>query len=385
MVFTNLPRDLESEILSRVPARSLQKLKPTCKRWYTLFKDPEFLKKHVGRAEREVLSLIGFRVYSVSVNLSGIHSSVDPPIEMTGMFNSLKDSANVKILEICECNGLLLCTTNDSRLVVWNPYTGETRWIPYKSSTRFAMYHKFVLGYDNSKSCYGYKILRCYHFYIDFGFEYEIYDFNSDSWRRFYDNSPNCSFISKGVTLKGNIYWFASDTKGRQFILRFDFTTEKFGRLSLPYQSGGYVDDVVETGVLSAVREEKLALLYERFDELTDTSVMKIWVTNTKIDEAKDLSWSDFLVVDSCKFMVPRMTNVMSFLVDEEKKMVVFCDTDSDQNMTRFYIVGEDIHKEVYNAITEGSFSYWPRLVSYAPSLVQIQQGKVNPGGKRKR
>ena len=79
------------------------------------------------------------------------------------------------------------------------------------------------------------------------------------------------------------------------------------------------------------------------------------------------------------------MTNVMSFLVDEEKKMVVVCDTDIDQHMNRFYIVGEDIYKEVYKDIAQGWFSYWPLLISYAPSLVQIQQGKVIPGGKRKR
>ncbi|KAL9292612.1 putative F-box domain-containing protein [Arabidopsis thaliana] len=47
MMLTDLPLDLESEILSRVPATSLQRLKTTCKRWYALFRDPRFVKTWV--------------------------------------------------------------------------------------------------------------------------------------------------------------------------------------------------------------------------------------------------------------------------------------------------------------------------------------------------
>ncbi|XP_006297727.2 putative F-box/kelch-repeat protein At3g17570 [Capsella rubella] len=389
MMISELPRDLEAEILSWVPARYLQKLKPTCKRWYTLFKDPGFLKKNLARLERELLSLMNYKLCSISVNLPGIHNSVDPFVDFSGILNSKKDPEDVKIFDISQCNGVLLCTTKDMRLIVWNPSTGQMRWIPCRSSSPYSLVHKYALGYENNnESCYSYRILRYHQSYGNLGDEFGIYEFNSDSWRSFYDFSPNCSLQSKGVTLKGNTYWFASDVQDPfvNFVLRFDFTTKRFGRLSLPFQSDD-VDGVVETVVLSVVREEKLALLYERFDDDTDGSEMKIWVTNTKIEEAKDLSWSDFLVVDFSKLMITGMTNVRSFLVDEEKKMVMFCDTDTnDQYMTRVFIVGEDIYQEVYNETAIGeSFCYWPRLISYAPSLVQIQQGQVNPGCKRKR
>ncbi|KAG2249319.1 hypothetical protein Bca52824_088947 [Brassica carinata] len=35
---SDLPHDLESEILARVPFKSLAKLQTTCKRWYAWFK-----------------------------------------------------------------------------------------------------------------------------------------------------------------------------------------------------------------------------------------------------------------------------------------------------------------------------------------------------------
>ncbi|XP_010465801.1 PREDICTED: putative F-box/kelch-repeat protein At3g17570 isoform X2 [Camelina sativa] len=387
MMFSDLPRDLQSEILSRVPARYLQLLKPTCKRWYTLFKDPGFLKKNLSRAERGFLFLLNSRVCSISINLPGIHDSVDPSFDVTGVLVSKNDPEDVKISDIFQCDGLLLCTTTNRRLVVWNPYTGQTRWIPNRSSN--AMCHKFVLGYEKEKESWNsHLILRYKSFSLSpVGAEFDIYEFNSDSWRSFHDVSPICTLQSKGVSLKGNTYWIASDTEDPfgKFVLRFDFTTKKFGRLSLPFQTDD-ADGVVESMILSVVREEKLALLYERFDDDTeDPSEMKIWVTNTKIEEAKDLSWSDFLVVDFHKLMVTRMTNVRSFLVDEEKKMVVFCDTDSNYR-TRVYVVGENVYQEVYEeTTTDELFCYWPCLVSYAPSLVQIQQGQVNTGCKRKR
>ncbi|XP_010465804.1 PREDICTED: putative F-box/kelch-repeat protein At3g17570 [Camelina sativa] len=389
MMFSDLPRDLQAEILSRVQARYLQQLKTTCKRWYTLFKDPGFLKKNLDRAGRGFISLMNSRVSSVSINLPGIHDSVDPSFDATGVLVSKNDPEDVKISDIFQCNGLLLCTTTDRRLVVWNPYTGQTRWIPNRSSN--ALFHKFVLGYEKEKeNCNSHHILRYKSFSLSpLGAEFDIYEFNSDSWRSFHDVSPICTLQSKGVSLKGNTYWIASDTEDPfgKFVLRFDFTTKKFGRLSLPFQTDD-ADGVVETAILSVVREEKLALLYERFDENTedDPSEMKIWVTNTKIEEAKDLSWSSFLVVDFPKLMVTRMVNVSSFLVDEEKKMVVFCDVDTDVYLARAYIVGENIYQEIYKeTTTRESFSLWPCLVSYAPSLVQIQQGQVNPGCKRKR
>ena len=65
---------------------------------------------------------------------------------------------------------------------------------------------------------------------------------------------------------------------------------------------------------------------------------MKIWVTNTKAyDEAKDLSWSVFLVVDFTK-VTQGMTRVMSFLVDEENKRVM-CWKKGFGDLTTFIIV----------------------------------------------
>ncbi|CAH8361740.1 unnamed protein product [Eruca vesicaria subsp. sativa] len=108
---------------------------------------------------------------------------------------------------------------------------------------------------------------------------------------------------------------------------------------------------------------------------------MKIWLTDTKTDEAKDLSWSVFLV---CKLGIYDMRWMESFLVDEENKKILCCYLDVEDR-TRIYIVGEDTYKNVYIEVSKGSRSrVTPRLLSYVPSLVQIPQVRVILAAKEK-
>ncbi|KAF2540862.1 hypothetical protein F2Q68_00032433 [Brassica cretica] len=152
------------------------------------------------------------------------------------------------------------------------------------------------------------------------------------------------------MSLKGDAYWLDSGI-GNPSILRFDFTKEKFERLPLPSKSREHNEVVV----LSTVREEKLALLCK----YSGTLKMKIWVTNTKIDDTKDLSWSELLVVDLDCLMINGMPEVKSFLVDKENKKVMCCDTDHhDERRTIIYIVGEDTLEIVYREVPKRSHNH---------------------------
>jgi len=378
MMISDLPHDLESEILSRVPAKSLAKWKTTCKRWYALFRDPSFVKKNFDKAGgREMIVLMNSRVYSNSVNLQGINNRVDPTMEVTGKLIKLNDSKGVDISAIFHCDGLILCTTTESTgLVVWNPCTGEIRCI--KPRIFYRCNDRYALGYGNSKSsCHSYKILRSCCYYVDqnlslMAAEFEIYDFSTDSWRDLGDITRDMIVYSSGVSLKGNTYW-VSGSKEKGFFMRyFDFSKEVFGRLPLPYQSF----NANHTAALSAVGNEKIAVLQQKILAMSDE--MRIWVTN-KIDEAKDLSWSNFLLtVDYGKFNLPCLVNVTSFLLDEENKVAVCSDVDTKDGLrSRIYIVGKDFYKEVFKD-TRGSDNNWPLLLCYVPSLVSIQENIPN-------
>ncbi|CAA7028080.1 unnamed protein product [Microthlaspi erraticum] len=377
MMFTDLPRELEWEILSRVPPTSLNQFRSTCRRWYALLKDPRFIKKNSDKAARQMILTTYRSVYSVSIRNQ---NSFDPSIEFTGTLNSLKDSEQVLISHIFQCDGLFLCKTNDHGLVVWNPCTGQTRWIQFSNREVESLY---ALGYENNNkpSCPSYKILRCSRDLKRRVTEWEIYEFKSGSWRFLDEVAQTWRISSEGVSLKGNTYWLAWDRKNTpssKFLLMFDFKRERFEHLSLPFQC------IYNANLfLSVVREEKLSLLLERFN--TEPFELKIWVIDTKIDEAKDTTYIQyFLVVDFSEIKRTFMTFVDSFLVDEENKKALCCGRDKeDMEKIIVYIVGGDqklhVCKHIRGEIVQGPTDFLPHvLFSYAPSLVQIQPVEAN-------
>ncbi|CAG7877084.1 unnamed protein product, partial [Brassica rapa] len=374
-MMSDLPGDLLEEILCRVPAVSLKRLRSSCKRWNRLFNDKQFSTKHLDKAAKQ--SLV-FKVtqYSraclMSVNLHGT-----PSVEFKGELRLLGSHLNanqIKISRVFHCDGLLLCTiSNDTRIVLWNPFTGKTRWIQPRSTK-----NSYALGSSYKEPRCGtssYKILS-YRTYNDH--EFEIYEINSNTWRILDITSDfELLYIGTSVSFKGKTYWFASDREDEQlgmFLVSFDYTTERFGRLSLPCKYPvGFFHDVA----LSVVGEEKLSVLLQ----CKNTRGKEIWVTN-KIDGTKEVSWRKFLTVDYPER--DYWITFTCFLVDEEKKVALCCEKCMFDRNTKIkdlvYIAGEDNEVKLidFGAVTFASC--WP-VLDYFPSLAYIQPG----GGLKKR
>ncbi|CAH8260855.1 unnamed protein product [Arabidopsis lyrata] len=386
-MMSDLPSDLAEEVLSRLPVTSLRGFRAACKKWNTLSKERSFTRKHLAQAKaaaaREfmVVMVMNSRVYLMGINLHGVHESVDPSINHQGKLVSLNDSDRVDISRVYHCDGLLLCIAkNYSRFVVWNPYSCKTLWLQPRSPHPRLDWYTYAIGYEKRKSCRNYKVLR----FVDLAetefVKYEIYELKSNSLRVLDVTSDwKIEIYARGVSLKGNTYWFATDKfpeisnnvrHSVDFLICFNFTSERFGpRLPLPFFSLNG-----DTVSLSSVREEQLAVLFQRGDNLK----MEIWVT-TKI-EPEVVLWSKlFLAVDMQPLTdFPFLYTDASFIIDEEKKVVVVFDKDKDvMNTTRntAYIIGEDgYYKEVDLGKSTDEFQY-PLMCSYVPSSAEIKQG----------
>ncbi|KAJ4894466.1 F-box/kelch-repeat protein [Raphanus sativus] len=98
-----LPDNLvEEEILCRVPATSLKRLRATCQLWNGLFNNRRFAKIHFDKASKQFLFLMltnEYRIRSLSVELKGELGLLDP-----------LHSVQFKITHVFHCDGLLLCT-----------------------------------------------------------------------------------------------------------------------------------------------------------------------------------------------------------------------------------------------------------------------------------
>ncbi|CAL9223242.1 unnamed protein product [Arabidopsis halleri] len=279
---SDLPRELLEDILSRIPSESLRELRFTCKLWNALYKDRGCIKErfHKRTARELIIVVLDGSVYSLDVDYLDINERLDSDviggIEVSRFNRTCDlDFNDICVSDVFHCDGLLLLRTEVTNMLL----------------------------------------------------------LNSNSWRALDDVLDDvtlgCIIQSRGISLKGNTYWIASQVKGF-VLLSFDFTTEGFGRLNLPSQSLGY-----EVLALSLVREEKLSILQHN----QDATKVEIWVTtNDEIDQTKALSWSKFLSVDFNSYFHLKLTCDVSFFIkDEEKKVAVCCD-----NKGIAYIFGEN-------------------------------------------
>ncbi|KAL0749078.1 hypothetical protein Bca101_031080 [Brassica carinata] len=296
---SNLPEELVREILSRVPLTSLRKLRCTCRTWNALSKTQVF-GKEAARNQFLGFTVINGRVCSLRLGFQGIHNEGDLVHKSTNKISKL-DHTNIE--KVFHSDGLLLCVRNRSNFVVWNQYLGQTRCIPPASSD-FRFYDMFCFGYDKNNR--NHKILRFCYDNDESLFCFEWFDFKTSSWRVL-DIEPDVDLdvYRSGVSLKGNTYFVAQSNR----------PGERFWR-PLPFHY-----DAVEHVVLSCVREEKLAVLYQI------ENTMEIWIT-TKI-EYDDVSWSKFLDVEMTPlngFDYDFDTETESFFIEEDKKFaVVWC------------------------------------------------------------
>ncbi|KAG7625885.1 F-box protein [Arabidopsis thaliana] len=376
-MMSDLTQDLVEEILSRVPITSLGAVRSTCKGWNALSKERILC---IGEPKQQFLGfmMLDYRLCSMRFNLHGILNEDFVSISMY----------QVEISQVFYCAGLLLCVTREksSRLVIWNPYLGQTRWINTKTTK--TGYNTYALGCDNNKN---HKILKV--FCDDYQCYYEIYDVKSNSWSAFNVTDPNWHIdYDICASVNGNTYFLTKErilvedsdededeVETPEILICFDFTAERFGKfLHLPFQ---FDIDFGDTGGLSCVKEEKLAVLLKRYDQ----NVIEIWVT-TKI-EPNVVFWKPFLKVDIETVLGALLDfQLDSFFIDEEKKLAVVFSSNKSKCYKTAYIIGEDRYlKEVDLGECKPLRSPIVCFSLYVPSLVQINQIAVPKRRENKR
>ncbi|WZZ67892.1 hypothetical protein YC2023_079262 [Brassica napus] len=155
----------------------LKSVRLTCKTWNALSKDSSFTTKHLARQaklaaandEFLLVLMMDYEILLVSVNFD---ENADAFMREVGALINLDGSDQIDICEVFHCNGLLLCISDDNtRLLVWNPYWGQSQWInPIHNSDRLNRY-MYALGYD--KSTNSHKILSFVDYTILNHFDYD--------------------------------------------------------------------------------------------------------------------------------------------------------------------------------------------------------------------
>lgn len=180
-VVVDLPEEMVSDILSRLPIELILICRIVCKRWYAMTREPSFINKLSNsryQPTRLILKSLGNIDTPNHLLLLNIeeHKTRHIPIE--------KMLVDLQIM--CSCNGLL-CLASDKNLdpvVIYNPITRERVILPLSNSKSVIYYQQAGLGFDPSTDKY--KVVRSYTGFISMHKvgRFEIISLGESSWNK---------------------------------------------------------------------------------------------------------------------------------------------------------------------------------------------------------
>lgn len=312
---SNLPLDLLSDILSRLPVKPLLRFRCVSKSFCSIIDSQDFIKLHLNRT-METNSSVSLILPSTALDntffLMDLDDSGDNFVEFDHPFKKCERGST---LVIGSCRGLLALYNWKVGMALLNPATKKYHILPkfwsdcYTDSTSNFYFDGF--GYDVSTD--GYKLVRIIQSYKVKHLEVVIYNLKANSWRRFkafpyYILDDRCN----GVFVNGSLHWLAARghiRNGENMILAFDLKTEEFYQVSPPLgKADGFISQV---GVLG----ECLWITCYYHDEPS----CDVWVMN---EYGVEESWSKLctfsrVLHESCYY-----TEAFAFSKDGSKVMV---------------------------------------------------------------
>lgn len=298
-----LPEEILTDILLRLPVKSLIRFRLVCKSWFTLLKNPNFIATHLNhssayncnhllvhtQAENHAISLLSNKTLNVTLK-------IDSP-------------RTPKVVEreviVGSCNGLV-CLSRDSEIVLWNPATKEHKVLPTPSISTECFNPLITcrsIGFGFHVE--DYKVVRMVNSnYLVSGKitpKVEVYSTSSGSWRVIdaiipcYVDQRKCSMVLKGVP-----YWLGfgpicpntifvprREVLRDEFVLSFDMGNEVFLQVDVP----GAKDYHCKYSKKLGVYNESVAIMYYPSYE-KDVRFVELWVMK---DHVVDECWVQVL------------------------------------------------------------------------------------------
>ncbi|XP_004293070.1 PREDICTED: F-box protein CPR30-like [Fragaria vesca subsp. vesca] len=251
MTGNQLPEDIiVSDILVKLPIKSLIRCTCVSKRWRFIISDPQFANSHFQQARHHNALTRRLLLYSSpsqveSVDLETTPSSSSPIRNLTCNLN--KQPESIKLLG--SCNGLVcLCTDptlSTCDVFIWNPSTGFFRNLPYpcfSSATHTVLYGGF--GYLSETD--DYKVVVAVHNVFDYGenvVEVKVLSWRTGVWRSIEVHSLlSYTLYPAAVVVGETLHWFRNDRWLGSAIIAFDLDKEEFREMRPPPNLGQRYD-----------------------------------------------------------------------------------------------------------------------------------------------
>ncbi|KZV33069.1 F-box/kelch-repeat protein-like [Dorcoceras hygrometricum] len=262
--FTNLPFEIITNILSRLPVLVIVRLKCVCKAWLAIFESPEFSKLHLARSSA---GLLVYQHLGASCLLKMFGFEDEPEVE-----RHENNYTPVKVFDLSEFRCQTIAGSVDGflclrvvghihNLYILNPITREYITLPTLESRPLQSSDIVTYGFGVSSSGCQYKVVRIFHeSELDQAgvcvriprSECHVYTLGTTGTWRSISIAPSPPLYydshSIGALLNGNLHWLARDLKDSYLISCLDLDAEVFRTLSAPPLLGWCLGSLVALG-----------------------------------------------------------------------------------------------------------------------------------------
>ncbi|XP_058189413.1 F-box protein At5g07610-like [Rhododendron vialii] len=218
--------DVLTQILLRLPAKSLIRFKSVSKHWFSLLSDSQFASAHSRLNPKPLISSFYFyyneRLESVSLNGSPTLPSLSFLRHLTGDYtilqscNGLLSIKNVQLVDDCV----------EAQYIVCNPITQKFHLLARPGGD---CDESCCLAFDPSKSPHYKVVFLVWRLGVSFvSLEMDIYSSETACWKNI-SSMDKFRKILNGAFWNGAIYWLCDQYN----LLRFDVETEKV--MMIPY------------------------------------------------------------------------------------------------------------------------------------------------------
>ncbi|PWA89070.1 F-box associated domain, type 1 [Artemisia annua] len=289
----DLPDELNFDILSRLPSKSLLRCRSVCKAWLSLISSEKFTAAHLQKFNqlhprklvRRFELLKNRETYSVHLDNKSL--TVDPGTLITFPFKCKDCDINSFGIRGC-CNGVVClsheCILKEDKIILWNPSIRRKLDIhPPNIHLSLIAYYFPALGFGYDKINDDYKVVKVtYNHHVVYAPQVEIYTVRTATWREvaFPQHLPSMYFKGPQVFLNGCVHWIAFEwwktNSPYCSIMKLDLSTELFEEIPLPTC---FVSEAPASLELALVNEQ-LAVVFSKNLHLprASASTYIIWV-----------------------------------------------------------------------------------------------------------
>ncbi|KAJ8759716.1 hypothetical protein K2173_009817 [Erythroxylum novogranatense] len=312
---SKVPFDVVSDVLHRLPVKSLVRFRSLSKPFCSLIDSRDFVNIHLRHSlsAKSHLHLLIKEWMLHSADFDSLHAADD-------FTHPLSSGGGTEV--IGSCNGLLALRNSERDLGIYNPSTKKLKRLPVceidpPGSRLRTGYVFYGFGYDSVHD--DYKVVRMATFVegdealdvFDFDYDVKVYSLKSDSWRRVKDLPFYLRFLKKpfyhvlhkrgyGVIASNSLHWTfprRPELGVKDSILAFDLGEEMFREVGRPDSVKKEPYSQVDVGAL----EGNLCLMCNNEGTHIDLWIMKEYGVNE--------SWTKMF-----SFVMNRKSTVLAFV-----------------------------------------------------------------------